>query len=129
MRIAVQVAKMKNVWGVLLLCTAFLSTVSPALALNPNRQLSQYAHTAWRIQDGYFTGEPNALTQTRDGYLWIGTNDGLFTFDGVRFVFWKPPAGEELPSRLITALAADPQGGLWIGTDNGLSHWNGLDLN
>jgi hypothetical protein len=34
---------------------------------------SQCAHTAWRIQDGVFSGAPNAITQTTDGYLWIGT--------------------------------------------------------
>jgi signal transduction histidine kinase len=61
-----------------------------AWAVNPNRQITQYAHTAWRIQDGFFNDVPTAVTQTTDGYLWIGTKTGLMRFDGVRFVPWKP---------------------------------------
>src|SRR5271167_3345668 len=76
----------------------------PAFALKPGRQLSQAAHSVWRIQDGFFGSQPNAITQTTDGYIWIGTQSGLLRFDGVRFVPWMPPPEKPLPSAEITAL-------------------------
>jgi signal transduction histidine kinase/ligand-binding sensor domain-containing protein len=99
-----------------------------AWAVDPNRQITQYAHTAWRIQDGFLNGVPNAVTQTTDGYLWIGTQAGLMRFDGVRFVPWKPTSGEELSSSNITALLGARDGSLWIGTDSGLSRLVDGDL-
>jgi len=55
------------------------------VALESDRQISQYGHTAWRVQDGSFSGAPTSIAQTQDGYLWIGTNSGLLRFDGVEF--------------------------------------------
>src|ERR1700685_4106572 len=76
-------------------------TTGPVVALDTSRQISQYGHTAWRIEDGVFAGAPNVMAQTTDGYLWIGTQAGLMRFDGVRFVSWRPPEGKELPSSRI----------------------------
>ncbi len=53
-------------------------------ALEPDAQLSQLGHTAWRIRDGAFNGAVNGVTQTADGYLWIATDNGLLKYDGVR---------------------------------------------
>src|SRR5712671_4054567 len=69
-----------------------------AWAVDPSRYITQYAHTAWRIQDGVINGMPNTISQTTDGYVWIGTESGLVRFDGVRFVPWTPPDGKHLPS-------------------------------
>ena len=49
----------------------------PASALDPDRRISQYAHSAWRMQDGPFGSAPNTITQTTDGYVWIGTMSGI----------------------------------------------------
>ncbi len=97
-------------------------------ALNPSRQISQYAHTAWRISDGFFNGTPQAIAQTADGYLWIGTEAGLLRFDGVRFVPWTAPNGEHLPSSRIHSLLGSHDGSLWIGTSRGLVKWNHFEL-
>ena len=97
-------------------------------ALNPNRQISQYSHTAWRISDGFFNGTPQAIAQTADGYLWIGTEAGLLRFDGVRFVPWTAPNGEHLPSSRIHSLLGSHDGSLWIGTSRGLVKWNHFEL-
>lgn len=94
-----------------------------ARAVDPSRRISQYAHTAWRIQDGAFNGAPKVMAQTTDGCLWIGTTFGLVRFDGVRFVPWTPPDGEQLPSVRINSLSGMPDGSLWIGTAAGLSRW------
>lgn len=102
---------------------AGLFLCAPASALNPDRQLSQYAHSAWRIQDGFFDAEPTTITQTADGYIWVGTRSGLVRFDGVRFVPWTPPSGKTLPSSEITALLGGSDGSLWIGTRSGLVRW------
>ena len=66
-------------------------------ALNPSLDISQYAHTAWTVRDGFFKGAIYTIAQTPDGYLWLGTEFGLFRFDGVRSVRWEPPAGQHLP--------------------------------
>src|ERR1700733_2455506 len=54
----------------LLFCLVlFFLTISPVSALDTTKQISQYGHTAWRIEDGVFAGMPNAMAQTTDGYL------------------------------------------------------------
>ncbi len=107
---------------------SFLFAASSVWAIDPSRHLSQYAHTAWRTRDGVFSGTTNTLTQTLDGYLWIGTEAGLVRFDGVRFVRWAPPAGKKLFSPEILSLLGARDGSLWIGTQSGLSHWKDGDL-
>ena len=113
-----------------LLIVALISPMYPdARALDPTRAISQYAHSAWRLQDGFLNANPTAVAQTKDGYLWVGTEGGgLLRFDGIRFEAWIPPSGRQLPSQNIYALAASTDGGLWIGTARGLAHWTGSDL-
>jgi signal transduction histidine kinase/ligand-binding sensor domain-containing protein len=96
---------------------------TPAFALNPTQDVSQYAHTAWKIRDGFAKGSILSIAQTPDGYLWLGTAFGLYRFDGVRNVLWEPPPDQHLPSSLITRLVAARDGTLWIGTWNGLASW------
>ena len=92
-----------------------------ALALNPALDISQYAHTAWTIRDGFFDSPVQTIAQTPDGYLWLGTEFGLFRFDGVRKVAWNPPGGERLPSANVLKLLVTREGRLWIGTRAGLA--------
>src|ERR1700686_1562238 len=106
----------------------FVFTPSPGGALDTSRQVSQYGHTAWRIEDGVFAGWPNVMAQTSDGYLWIGTQAGLMRFDGVRFVSWRPPEGIELPSSRINSLLGGRDRSLWIGTSGGLARWRSGNL-
>src|SRR5580698_10576071 len=70
---------------------------SPAFALNPALDISQYAHTAWKIREGFPKGVIVAFAQTPDGYLWLGTEYGLLRFDGVRYIQWHPPPGQPVP--------------------------------
>jgi signal transduction histidine kinase/ligand-binding sensor domain-containing protein len=94
-----------------------------AWALDPALDVSQYAHTAWKIREGFTKGMISSIAQTPDGYLWIGTEFGLLRFDGIRAVPWKPPAGEDLPSSYIRSLFVARDGTLWIGTLRGLASW------
>src|SRR6201991_1777069 len=100
-----------------------LACCSFAYALDPALDINQYAHTAWKVRDGFAKGFIYAIAQTPDGYLWLGTEFGLLRFDGVRFVTWQPPAGQELPSNYIRSLLPARDGALWIGTAKGLVSW------
>ncbi len=74
----------------------------------------QLVHRSWTLRDHAprFIG---ALAQDRDGYLWIGSNDGLFRFDGLVFERITPPPGQRRTAIVVTALVADPSGGVWVG--------------
>ena len=94
-----------------------------AYALDPALDVSQYAHTSWKIRDGFSKGIIFAIAQTPDGYLWLGTEFGLLRFDGVKAVPWQPPPDQPLPSSNIRSLIASRDGTLWIGTSEGLASW------
>jgi signal transduction histidine kinase/ligand-binding sensor domain-containing protein len=97
--------------------------VPAAFALDPSRAISQYGHAAWTMQDGVLPGAPTVMTQTADGYLWLGTRNGLLRFDGVRFVPFVAPDGEKLSSNRVLSLEGGSDGTLWIGTRSGLQRW------
>ena len=107
---------------------SLLLGVTPVLALDPSLEVSQYAHNAWTIRDGFFKGNMYSIAQTPDGYLWLGTEFGLFRFDGVGSIPWQPPAGQHLPDNNIHRLLAARDGTLWIGTFAGLAMWSGGKL-
>jgi PAS domain S-box-containing protein len=97
---------------------------SPALALDPSLDVSQYAHTAWQVREGFTQGYIRSIAQTPDGYIWLGTGFGLFRFDGVRVEPWQPPLnGEPLPNNFILCLHVTRDGTFWIGTRGGLASW------
>src|ERR1700680_2357437 len=100
-----------------------LACCSCAFALDPSLDINQYAHTAWKIREGFSKGRVTSFAQTPDGYLWLGTEFGLLRFDGVRNVPWDRPGGEHLPSSYIRSLLAAHDGRLWIGTYKGLASW------
>jgi signal transduction histidine kinase/ligand-binding sensor domain-containing protein len=99
-----------------------LACCSFAFALDPALDINQYAHTAWKVRDGFARGFIYAIAQTPDGYLWLGTEFGLLRFDGVRAVPWRPPNGQ-LPSNDIPTLLVTRDGTFWIGTTKGLASW------
>ena len=91
-----------------------------AHGLDPNKRLTQYRHSVWRVQDGLLPNNPYWVSQTADGYLWVGgTKIGLLRFDGVRFVPWSSSA---LNSDRSASFLPAKSGGFWIGDANGLSH-------
>ena len=117
-------ARIKNVAVV-----SVLTLLGPcAFALNPSLDVSQYAHNAWTIRDGFFKGVINSIAQTPDGYLWLATEFGLLRFDGLRAVEWTPPGHERLPSTLVSSLLVTSDGAFWMGTSGGLASWNGARL-
>jgi signal transduction histidine kinase/ligand-binding sensor domain-containing protein len=97
-------------------------------ALDPSFDINQYAHTSWKVRDGFTKGSIFSIAQTPDGYLWLGTEFGLIRFDGVRAVPWQPPGQQQLPAERIMSLLVSVDGTLWIGTKKGLANWKGGTL-
>ncbi|HJZ95464.1 MAG TPA: two-component regulator propeller domain-containing protein, partial [Candidatus Solibacter sp.] len=95
-----------------------------ALALDPHKSLSQYSRAVWTQERGLPQDTIRAITQTKDGFLWLGTDEGLARFDGYEFVVFNKAKGS-LPDNSITALAASADGALWIGMQNGLAEYRG----
>jgi ligand-binding sensor domain-containing protein/signal transduction histidine kinase len=79
----------------------------------------QYTSHTWQTGDGLPHNLVQAIAQTRDGYLWVGTLEGLARFDGMNFTTFDAKNTPEIKNSSITALCADQQGTLWIGTDGG----------
>ncbi|MBL8227801.1 MAG: hypothetical protein JNL98_04970 [Bryobacterales bacterium] len=103
---------------------------SSAWSLDPTLALSQYSHTSWTSRSGFSQYPVNAIAQTADGYLWLGTDKGLVRFDGIRFVPWKTGSSPDVQGLVVRALAASSSrsGQLWIGTPAGVSLLNGNRL-
>ncbi|MCY1082871.1 two-component regulator propeller domain-containing protein [Archangium lansingense] len=97
-----------------------MSLGASALALDPSRRVTQYSHDSWKDVDGLPQNSVYALAQTRDGYLWVATWEGLVRFDGVHFTVYDKRNTPELREELIGALAEDLAGTLWVGTARGL---------
>ena len=98
------------------LCFALLGSASSLRALDPAKTLTQYAHDSWTTQTGLPQNSVWAVAETRDGYLWIGTQEGLVRFDGTRFTVFDRENTPVFKSAEVTALAEGKDGSLWVGT-------------
>src|SRR6185503_15964769 len=87
-------------------------------ALDATKAVTQYQLDVWAERDGLPQGCVQAITQTREGYLWVGTRDGLARFDGVTFSIYRAETHSGLGANDIRALREDHAGRLWIGTFN-----------
>jgi signal transduction histidine kinase/ligand-binding sensor domain-containing protein len=81
--------------------------------------LAQYRFQSWTADDGLPQNIITGIHQTRDGYLWIATLDGLARFDGMRFTVFNKANSPGIESNRFTSLYADGQGHLWLGTETG----------
>ena len=99
-----------------LTCTLLLA--GTGYSLDPNKRLTQYMHTSWRIQDGSAPSGMYTIAQTSDGFLWFLSSRGdIYRFDGVQFRPWRLPADAGLIGR-IRNIVGDQAGGLWaLGAD------------
>jgi len=97
------------------LCTvAWCATVGHCGA-----ELPSYFTRVWQVEDGLPQNGVTAVVQTQDGYIWVGTHNGLVRFDGVRFKVFDTGNTPQLQSSRITALFEDAEGNLWIGQETG----------
>ncbi len=88
----------------------------------------QYESRTWHSDEGLPDNLVQAIAQTSDGFLWVGTRSGLAQFDGQQFTVYDSKNTPQLKNSSITALCADHNGTLWIGTDGGgmLSYRDGV---
>ncbi len=103
---------------------ALLCVLAPAnvLALDGNIPLEELHHDIWTGKDGA-PGQVSSMAQTADGWIWIGSVDGFYRFDGIRFRRFEALNGESAPKRPVTALTALRNGDLLIGhLFGGVSH-------
>jgi len=102
--------------------TAILFLVGTVHALDPNKHLTQYVHTAWRTQDGSLPAGMYSITQTQDGFLWFLSSRGeTYRFDGVQFRSWRNAAVAESVGS-IRNIIGDHAGGLWMMGADGIVH-------
>ncbi|MBI4850507.1 MAG: protein kinase [Acidobacteria bacterium] len=107
----------------LTLLTFFLINFpSKAFALDPKKELNQYILTSW--QDGLPHLVIRDIYQSRDGYLWLATYEGLVRFDGVNFVAFDKKNTKEIKNNRINAICEDSLGQIWVGTGIGLICYN-----
>lgn len=103
----------------LLLLTTLASSHGRLLALDPSRALSQLVHDVWRSDAGLPHNTVMAIVPARNGYLWLGTAEGLARFDGVRFETFDRGNTPAIGNNIIWALFEGDDGTLWIGTYGG----------
>ncbi len=105
----------------LLLSVALLqfASVGARASLDPSKSITQYVHSVWQSDAGLPENSVLSIAQTSDGYLWLGTEEGLVRFDGVRFTVYSTRTTPELHGDQISALLVDNRQNLWIGTQGG----------
>lgn len=93
--------------------------VAFAFVLHATAAAAEYSHRVWRTEDGLPQNRVQAIAQTPEGYLWVGTSEGLARFDGVRFLIFDRSNTPAITDNSILSLEALPDGSLWIGTEGG----------
>jgi PAS domain S-box-containing protein len=89
-------------------------SATPSKGVDPHRMISQYARDRWTIENDFPGGAISSIAQTPDGYLWIGTENGLFRFDGISFRAFQQASPESLPIGPVQKLITDNSGDLWV---------------
>lgn len=84
-----------------------------------DRPVFGWLSRTWQVDEGLPDNLVQAITQTSDGFLWVGTRGGLARFDGTQFLCYNSQNTPALKNSSITALCAARDGALWIGTDGG----------
>ncbi len=102
-----------------LLIAALLFWCLPLVALDPEKAITQYRHQVFTAREGLPQSSVESITQSRDGFLWLGTQEGLARFDGVKFRIYDRRTVPALRHNRITALHEDANRRLWIGTEGG----------
>lgn len=102
-----------------------LVSCAGAQALAPDRALSQLRHDRWTPEQGA-PAQVMSIAQTPDGFLWLGSRQGLYRFDGLRFERITRIAGERIVDDDILSLYVDHDGSVWVGyVSGGMGHLGG----
>ncbi|HEY2466477.1 MAG TPA: two-component regulator propeller domain-containing protein [Terracidiphilus sp.] len=85
-----------------------------ASALDPMKTMSQYVHDRWGEDNGFLQGAVYAISQSPDGYLWVGTERGLVRFDGFSYKLIQRPIPTLPPTGPVRGLVSDAEGNMWV---------------
>ena len=102
-----------------LFAVSLLLALNAHAALDPRKAITQYRHDVWSTEQGLPQSSVAAIVQTRNGYLWFGTELGLVRFDGLRFKVFDQKNTPALKSNLMYVVLEDRQGSLWMGSAGG----------
>ena len=103
-------------WFLVLLCVLMTGVEAAA---EERSSTPPYVWRSWTRLDGLPGSQVWAITQDQAGYIWLGTNEGLVRFDGVRFVSGQQLGFAQLPDRSVRALLVARDGSLWVGFGTG----------
>ena len=116
-----------NAWtGLSAACFAAVMLLRGALgglALEPSTPLQNYGRQSWVMENGLPQNTVQAMAQTKDGFIWLGTEVGLVRFDGNSFQVFDLNSSPALPGNDVRCLLETKDGALWIGTSEGLARW------
>lgn len=105
----------KYIWllGILIFCPMILAQI------DPSKKIDQYVRQSWKSENGLPQNTITSITQTPDGFIWLGSKEGLIRFDGVEFVKYDVNKIKQLKSNEVWTLKTDSKGVMWIGTNGG----------
>jgi signal transduction histidine kinase/ligand-binding sensor domain-containing protein len=109
------------VWG--LMAALWLAGGLPGAALEPSTPLASYGRQTWMMENGLPQNTVQAVMQTRNGFVWLGTEVGLVRFDGNAFEVFDKTSNPALPGNDVQCLVETRDDALWIGTSEGLAQW------
>lgn len=106
-------------WRSILLAHFLMLILDSGIALSDNKPAAQYGIEIWNADRGFTPFSTSAIAQTPDGYLWLGTDEGLVRFDGVQFTSFNTENTKALRHNDVSSLCVTRSGALWIGTKGG----------
>ena len=109
----------KIIISIILLICLQKSSYLQVVQFDQEKSISQFILKSWTVDQGLKTNTLIDLIQTNDGYIWIGTYEGIIRFDGINFTTFNRINTKALLSDAITILCEDKNNNLWIGTQKG----------
>ncbi len=106
-------------WPVFLTAFFYCLVSYPAWPITPFEPKGKYIHDSWTTDKGLPQNSTQVIEQTPDGYLWIGTQQGLVRFDGLKFQVFSPGSRPALDITFVSALKVTHKGDLWVGGYDG----------
>src|ERR1044071_8518233 len=94
-----------------LLIPVLLLCAGRAGGLDPGRAATEFARRAWQTDSGLPQNTVHSIAQTRDGYVWVATEEGLARFDGLTFKIFDRQNTPALKSNDVRALLAGARAG------------------
>ena len=104
---------------ILIVIICAFATISIGQPLDPSKKLTQYTLDSWGDEQGLNSGGVQAIIQSKTGYLWIGTFNGIFRFDGVKFKHYSKNNHTKITNNGVPSIKEDAVGNIWAGSNGG----------